>query len=797
MELETFQGSKKLVNKLGKYRLTLILIGLGVVIGASLPPFMTASCLTRQQSPAELRALEHLRLVTRGGVLPSEDVVARIESDFPRTKAAALARLLRARIRINAKDFAGAAALLNSDIVRDHSLLGDYALFMRGNALEQAGSLPEARATYEQLLEIYPASLRSRDAVLLDANIIMRSGNAAAVPALLKDLAAKDDATALLLTAKAYEQTSDASRALASYRHLYFYAPAAAESLEAAAAIPRLSSSLLAANAEEASARADNLYEAKRFSEALQAYDDAFDRFPATAANSKAQLRRVIAAASTRKIADAVSALNAIPSSAGDTRAEALYYVAQTYARMKQWDQARATVEDLRRAFPKSQFTPRALVNVGQIAEDANNEADASYFLRTAVNSYQGSADVAQAQFDLAWMSHETNNFPESSKLLTEHLAYYADKNTDNRGRAGYWAARDSERAGKLAEARALYQAMLARYDANWYGYLAKQRLDALFRSGIGTVPPKTFPSDSVVGRAVANLQTVTVAEETAGAQEDKAIAKADELTNVGLDDWALEELAVASASAANSPRVNLAIARVYRWQEDNVHALNVLKKSFPDYSQMKPEELTREEWDVFYPLSYWDIIVQESRAKNLDPFQVAGLIRQETVFMPRARSSARAYGLMQVLIPTGVLTAKKYGLERTITEESLYEPRLNIQLGTAYLRDQIDKFGRIEYVAAAYNAGPIRAVQWRTSLPSEIDEWAEAVPFKETRGYVQGVVRNRLQYLRLYDANGKFRPEVGTRAVTRQPSTSGTPVSSPEDSNVLKRRVRGNENEE
>jgi len=70
------------------------------------------------------------------------------------------------------------------------------------------------------------------------------------------------------------------------------------------------------------------------------------------------------------------------------------------------------------------------------------------------VTGYQGSGEVAQAQFDLAWMTHESKNFAESSKLLTEHLAYYADKNTDNRGRAGYWAARDSERSGKLAEVR-------------------------------------------------------------------------------------------------------------------------------------------------------------------------------------------------------------------------------------------------------------------------------------------------------------------------------------------------------
>jgi soluble lytic murein transglycosylase len=274
-------------------------------------------------------------------------------------------------------------------------------------------------------------------------------------------------------------------------------------------------------------------------------------------------------------------------------------------------------------------------------------------------------------------------------------------------------------------------------------------------------------------------------------------IAKADELNNVGLNDWALEELTVASSSAGNSPKVNLAIARVYRSEEDNVRALNVLKKSFPDYSQMKPAEMTREEWDVFYPLAYWDIIVQESRAKSLDPYQVAGLIRQETVFMSRARSSARAYGLMQLLVPTGSLTAKKYGVERAITEESLYEPRLNIQLGTAYLRDQMDKFGRIEYVAAAYNAGPNRAVLWRSTLPADMDEWAEAVPFKETRGYVQGVVRNRLQYQRLYDADGKFRPEVGTRAVTKQPAAGASPGAAPEDPSVRKRRVTDGESEE
>jgi len=758
-------------NVWGKHRLLIVFTGITLVAVASLPFLMSASCLTRPQTPGEQKALDSLRSMTRNDVLPAEEVVAAIENQFPRTKAAALARLLRARIKLNIKDFNGAATLLDTKLIGEHTSLSDYALWLRANALEQAGKTPEARAIYQQLMQDYPASLRAREAALRVADLMTKSGDGAAVPLLLKDLAQADDAQALLATAKAYEQTSDSNRALAAYRRLYFFAPASTESAEAATAITRLGSTTSPATTEEAMTRADRLYSARKFLDAFTAFGEAFAKFPATATNQN-QLRRGIAAYTLRRTPEAVAAFSAIPTSVAEERAEALFYLAQTYGRARQWEQARATAEELRRAFPNSNFTPRAFVALGQLAQEAKNQVDASYFQRAAVNGFPNSIEVAQAQFDLAWQAHDAKNYVESSRMLTEHLAFYADRNTDNRGRAGYWAGRDSERAGKLAEARTLYEAMQERYDANWYGYLAKIRLDAISR----TTPAKTFPADSIVARATANLKTVTVAEETIGADEEARIIKADQLSNIGLDEWAMKELAEAGEKAPDSPKVNLTIAKIYRSNEDNVRALNTLRRSFPDYSQMKPEEMTREQWDVFYPLAYWDIIVQESKAKNLDPYQVAGLIRQETIFTTRARSGAAAYGLMQVLVPTGRLTARKYGVSREITAESLYEPRLNIQLGTAYLRDQIDKFGRIEYVAAAYNAGPGRAVSWKASLPFEIDEWAEAVPFKETRGYIQGVVRNRLQYLRLYDDKGNFKPEVGSRVETNP--------------NVRKRRV-------
>src|SRR5436309_9349216 len=521
-----------------KHPFAFMLMSLSIVITSLVPLFLIAGCHTLQQTPQELKARETLRAMTRGGVLPAEDAVARIESDFPKTTAGGLARMVHARIKLNAKDFAGARALLDSSAIRDYTVIGDYALWLRAGALEQANRRIEARAAYEQLARDYPSSLRAREATLHDAEMFMQDGQAAAVPVALKQLAAKDDAAALLLAAKAFEQTRDSTRALAAYRRIYFFAPASAEAQEASAALSRLNSALSPTTTEEAITRAEKLFTAKRFSEAFDAYTDAFVRFP-TSATPELQARRAIAASNARRYADATAALTATPAPIGEARAEAMFNLALAYGRAKQWAQARSMVDELHRAFPSSAWSTRAFVQLGQRAEEAKDDVNASYFYRAAVNFYPGAVEVTAAQFYIAWQAHEAKNFNESSRLLVEHVSVYAGNNTDFRGKAAYWAARDSERAGKLAEARAIYQGLQARYDANWYGYLAQQRLSAMNRNG--SAPRKDFSADSEIGRAVANLKTVTVAEETAGANEDERIAKADQLSIIGTDDWALE----------------------------------------------------------------------------------------------------------------------------------------------------------------------------------------------------------------------------------------------------------------
>ena len=759
-------------------------------------PFASASCSAPQQrkEAGELEAIERLRALTHSSnapaaMLPAESAVAGIETQYANGAAGALARLIRARIKLAANDAAGAASLLDTKDFRQRTALGDYALLLRADALAKLGRRTEARAAYEQLAREFPESLRARTATLRNAEIALQDNGAAAVPLLVKNLSESDDAGALLLAAKAYEQIGDTGRALTAYRRIYFFAPASPETVEAASALTRLGSTLAPATVAEATTRANKLYEAKRYAESANAFGDAFTRFPATA-DAGLQLRRGIAAfnAGTSRLPEAAAAFNSIPTSAGEARVEALYYLAQTHAKARQWEAARSVHAEMRRSFPEHTYTRRTLTAAGGIARDAKNTFEAANFYRAAVAAHAGAVEVAQAQFELAWAAHEAKNYTESARLLLEHLAVYADRNTDNRGRAGYWAARDAERAGKLSDARALYEAMLQRYDANWYGDLARQRLDTLKRTHPNAA--ETFAPDSPIARATANLNTISVAEETAPAEANEVLAKVDQLNVVGLDEFALDEVNKLLESAPRSPRLNLAKARVYRTSRKNLLAFLALQKSYPDSSQMKPEELTREEWDVFYPLAYWDTITREARAKSIDPYRVAGLIRQESVFDPRAASHANAYGLMQLLLETAQRTARKYGITRTITKDVLLsDPQLNIGIGTGYLRDQLNTFGRIEYVAAAYNAGPGRAVRWRAELPAEMDEWAEAVPFRETRAYVQGVVRNTLQYKRLYDERGQFRPEVGSRAVRPDATGANTPANAQPANNAVRPR--------
>ena len=141
------------------------------------------------------------------------------------------------------------------------------------------------------------------------------------------------------------------------------------------------------------------------------------------------------------------------------------------------------------------------------------------------------------------------------------------------------------------------------------------------------------------------------------------------------------------------------------------------------------------------------------ARAHDVDPYVVAGLIRQESEFNPKVISRANAYGLTQILPSTGRDLSRRVGL-RAFQTSMLFDPAVNLRLGTYYLKILLKSFGgRWEDVLAAYNGGGSRVTKWRGfGTFEEQAEFIETIPFDETRDYVQSVLRNASVYRRLYE---------------------------------------------
>jgi soluble lytic murein transglycosylase len=156
----------------------------------------------------------------------------------------------------------------------------------------------------------------------------------------------------------------------------------------------------------------------------------------------------------------------------------------------------------------------------------------------------------------------------------------------------------------------------------------------------------------------------------------------------------------------------------------------------------------------IVYPFPYRSIIMAEARERDIDPFLVAALIRQESMFNAQARSPVGAIGLMQVMPRTGTAIARTLRIPRFQTD-MLTQPELNIVFGTTYLAEQLRTWSdRVDAVLAAYNAGPGRVARWQR-FPEFHDRalFAERIPFDETRNYVRIVQNNRRIYAAIYGA--------------------------------------------
>ncbi|SDY14334.1 lytic transglycosylase domain-containing protein [Nitrosomonas sp. Nm33] len=159
-------------------------------------------------------------------------------------------------------------------------------------------------------------------------------------------------------------------------------------------------------------------------------------------------------------------------------------------------------------------------------------------------------------------------------------------------------------------------------------------------------------------------------------------------------------------------------------------------------------QTVSQHNFNLRYLAPYREQMREVLRYQELDEAFVYGLIRQESRFLSDVKSSAGAMGLMQLMPATAKWVAGKLGMQN-FHNHLVTDINTNLRLGTYYLKHVLTLFNNQPLLAAAaYNAGPGRAKQWRDEIrPLEGAIYAETIPFNETRDYVKVVLNNSMYY--------------------------------------------------
>lgn len=280
-------------------------------------------------------------------------------------------------------------------------------------------------------------------------------------------------------------------------------------------------------------------------------------------------------------------------------------------------------------------------------------------------------------------------------------------------GRAGYWEGRALEALARQEEARSAY-ARAARHQTAFYGQLAAERIGQPLDPALAGT--ESYPDWRGAGFTGSGVFQAAVLLQAAG---DADLAK---------------RFLLHLAEGLGGEEIAALAGMALEWREP--HLALMLAKAAADKGRILPR--------AYFPLTGLEKLTMPVPAEL-----ALSIARRESEFDHRVVSSAGARGLMQVMPGTAKLMAGRLGLsyeDRRLTSDWEY----NARLGTAYLAQLIEEFGPTAVlVAAGYNAGPGRPRRWVEELgdprhaDTDIVDWIEHIPFRETQNYVMRVAES------------------------------------------------------
>ncbi len=621
--------------------------------------------------------------------------------------------------------------------------LADYVAYYLAAARVEAKQYDGIGAQLAPVRQTEVPSPLAAKAWLVEAKAVEAGQPAEAVKLLREHYAELPQPDGNLALGEAYEAANDPRQAAEFYQRVYceFVTGDAAQTAETALAglKAKMGSQFPPLLPEQALERAGRLLEARQFRAARAEYESSLDLLVG-AQRDEARVRIGETDLAEGSAAVALSYLRALQLPESEADAERFYWETESARRMN--DEAAMTqgVEALAGKYPQSRWRLKATVAAANHWLAGNRPDQYLPQYQAAYDNFPNDSEAGLYRWRIVFQAY-LHDRPEAAQMLRDQVEKYPTSRTA--APALYFLGRYAERRGDFGDARAYYERLERARPNQFYAILARQQLEhpevaraAISEEAAHFVASLRFPEPQPLPDAETRLTALRI--------ERSRLLRA-----AGLNDLADDELRFGERTGGQPLLLGMEIG-------ENAPApylaLRAMKATAGDYLNLRIEQAPRRFWEMLFPLPYRGQLEAGARANGVDPFLLAGLIRQESEFNPGALSHANAYGLTQVLPVTARQFARRAGLAR-FNANQLFQPATSLKIGSAVLRWMLDQNGgKVEQTLAAYNAGPRRAAVWANwGGYREPAEFIESIPYNETREYVQAVLRNADIYRRLY----------------------------------------------
>jgi len=507
----------------------------------------------------------------------------------------------------------------------------------------------------------------------------------------------------------------------------------------AAAAPPAAAKPDLRPRMQQSLEKAESLYNAKRYREAERLFGKLAKRLKTGGATwCKTRYKQGRALLQDRERTRGAPVMREVADKCAkgdrDMRAWARYYAARAYGRIGQWDESIRQFEKLEAEAPDHSLADDASYRAA-LAELENGKQKASILRLTSIPKLYPDGDMwPRALFKLGWVQLRNGKYQDAYDRFDELVKRGGDEPEEGiTGRADYWRARALYMLGRRIDAAKAYEEIVQRWPLRYYAQQALWRL--------GEIDPGR--AKAVIGDMRASDEPTRMVFAWRDEFDEPAFDRMVELLLVNEVSYASSEMSALHMLGDNvDPKMAVVGAVLLQHAGAQTKLSRVIRTHFEDFEGLLPKGEGKLIWEATYPQAFSPLIENIAEDEGIPASFVRAIAREESSFDPEAVSWAKAYGLVQLIMPTAKRFATEVGVKAT--PRTLKKPEVNLKIGARYMAWLWNRLNENPaLVPSAYNAGEGAVRRWlEEDATRPLDVFIEEIPYDETRRYTRRVLQ-------------------------------------------------------